>query len=244
MRIAKALALGGIDSRRRCEDFVRDGAVKVNGEVVFDLGRQVDPENDLIEFRGKALVFKSLVYYILHKPVGYITTASDPHADRTVFELLPRTLVSSTRQPRTSHTRVFPVGRLDKDSSGLLLFTNDGELANRLIHPRHQIGKWYQVRLDRAFDPRDGRKLIKGIRLEEGMATVQKVRPLTKRILKVLIAEGKNREVRRIFEKIGYEVVDLARVAFGPIEIKSLQIGDGRFLTALEIKDLRKAVGL
>src|SRR5437868_8301554 len=130
MRISRALALAGIDSRRKCEVHVTNGAVRVNGEVVRDLGRQVDPANDEITFRGRALQFTKgaaaggegfYIYYVLHKPAGYSTTAYDPHAKKTVFDLLPRQLVSRTHKPTESRTRVFPVGRLDRDSTGLLL---------------------------------------------------------------------------------------------------------------------------
>ncbi|HXV27496.1 MAG TPA: pseudouridine synthase [bacterium] len=242
MRISRALAMASIDSRRKCEEHVRNGAVTVNGEVVRDLGRQVDPEADLICFRGRPVHYGKLIYYILNKPEGYTTTASDPYAKKTVYDLLPRALVAGSRQPKAGRTRVFPVGRLDRNSTGLLLFTNDGDLANRLMHPRYQIGKWYQVRLERAFDLRDGKKLMQGIRLEEGIAKVQKFRPLTRRILQVLIAEGKKREVRRIFEKLGYEVRDLMRIAFGPVLLGSLALGMGRYLSAKEIVALKKAV--
>jgi len=241
MRIARALALGGIDSRRKCEEHIKNGAVTVNGEVVQDLGRQVDPEQDAICFRGRMLHFGKLIYFILNKPAGYTTTVSDPHAKKTVYDLLPKTLITSSRQPKTTRTRVFPVGRLDHNSAGLLLFTNDGGLANRLMHPRYQVGKWYQVRLDRAFDLRDGKRLLQGVQLEDGLAKIQKLRPLSRRILQVLICEGKKREVRRIFEKLGYEVVALMRIAFGPILLGNLAPGTGRFLTPSEISALKKA---
>ncbi len=242
MRIARALALAGIDSRRKCEEHIKNGAVTVNGEVIQDLGRQVDPEKDLICFRGRPATFGKFVYFILNKPAGYTTTASDPHAKKIVYELLPRVLVAGSRQPKQTHTRVFPVGRLDRDSTGLLLFTNDGDLANRLMHPRYKIGKWYQVKLNRAFDLRDGKHLRRGVELEEGIARVQKFRPLTRRTLQVLIAEGKKREVRRIFEMLGYEVYELMRVAFGPIVLGNLPLGAGRYLTNEEVIRLRKVV--
>ena len=240
MRIARALALAGIDSRRKCEIHVTNGAVSLNGEVVRDLGRQVDPEEDAICFRGRPVHFPPHVYYVLHKPVGYTTTASDPHAAKTVYHLLPRTLISGSRQPRPSRTRVFPVGRLDRDSSGLLLFTNDGELANRLMHPRYKIGKWYEVRLGRAFDARDGRRLTAGVGLEEGMARVQKFPRLTRRMLRVLLCEGKKREVRRIFEKLAYRVTELRRISFGPLQLGDLPPGRGRPLRPEELRALQR----
>ncbi|MBI3306835.1 MAG: rRNA pseudouridine synthase [Candidatus Omnitrophica bacterium] len=243
MRIARALALAGIDSRRKCEIHVRNGAVTVNDEVVQDLGRQVDPEQDVILFRGRPVeAAPAHVYYILHKPVGYITTAFDPHAKKTVYDLLPKTLIAGSRQPKASRTRVFPVGRLDKDSSGLILMTNDGDLANRMAHPRFQIGKWYEVRLDRTLDPRDGHKLLSGVKIKEGTARAQKFYKLSRRVLRLLIHEGKKREIRRMFEALSYEVVELKRIAFGPLILGTLPSGTGRFLTRSEVLHLKELI--
>ena len=242
MRIARALALAGIDSRRKCEVFIQNGDVQVNGETVRDLGRQVEPDVDQILFRGRHLHFDAYIYYVLNKPVGYVTTASDPHAKKTVFDLLPAKLVPKTGRPIQSRTRVFPVGRLDKDSTGLLLFTNDGDLANRLIHPRYGVGKWYEVRIDRALDPRDRRRLLQGVPLDGRTSKAEKIQPMSKRVMRILIREGKNREIRRLFEAVGYEVVDLCRIAFGPILLGGLPEGTGRQLGAAEIKRLKDAV--
>ncbi len=242
MRIARLLALSGIDSRRKCEAFVLRGDVTLNGEVIRDLGRQVDPERDEILFRGRAVELETRIYYILNKPKGYTTTASDPYADKTVYDLLPSKLVPKTGKVLPGRTRVFPVGRLDRNSTGILLFTNDGDMANRLIHPRYGVGKWYEVRLDKALDPRDERRLLRGVELEEGRAVVEKVRSVSKRVHRLLIREGKNREVRRIFEAIGYEVIDLCRIAFGPILLGEMELGAGRFLTREEKQKLQEAV--
>ena len=244
MRIARALALAGIDSRRKCEAYIAAGQVILNGEIVRDLGRQVDPEKDELQFRGKPVHFETYIYYVLNKPEGYTTTASDPHAEKTVFDLLPARFVPRTQKVMPSRTRVFPVGRLDKNSTGLILFTNDGELAHRLSHPRYEVGKWYEVKLDRALDPRDRAKLLKGVRLEDGIAKAERIRPLSKRNLQLLLREGKNREVRRIFEAMEYEVVRLSRVAFGPILLGNMPLGTGRLLGRREIVALRVAAGL
>ncbi len=244
MRISRALALGGLDSRRKCETHVLNGAVTVNGEVVKDLGRQVDPEQDTICFRGRALEFGRHLYYLVNKPEGYTTTAADPHAERTVYELLPRNLTSSTRQPASGRKRVFPVGRLDRNSSGLLLFTNDGELANRLMHPRYGIGKWYEVRLSRPFDAADKARLFEGVRLADGLARVEKLTVVSRRVVRLVIREGKKREVRRIFDALDYGVVRLTRLAMGPLTLSTLPPGAGRFLKAPEVQALRKAVFL
>ncbi len=242
MRISRALALAGIDSRRKCEEHVRNGAIQVNGEVVRDLGRQVEPGVDQIAFRGRALPFQSFVYYVINKPEGYMTTASDPHAKKTVYELLPRKLVKSTRNPGDDKLRVFPVGRLDKDTMGVLLFTNDGDLAHKLLHPRYRVNKWYEARLGRAFAPEDGRKILAGVRLKDGMAKAEELRTISRRIVHLRICEGRKREVRRLFESQGYQVERLVRLAFGPILIGDLKLGQGRFLGKQEVQALRAAV--
>lgn len=242
MRIARALALAGIDSRRKCEVHVSNGAVSVNGEVIRDLGRQVNPEEDAVAFRGRMLNFEKMVYYLLFKSEGYTTTAEDPHAKKTVYDLLPPTLIRGSRQPKMGRTRVFPVGRLDKNSSGLLLFTNDGDLANRLMHPRYGVEKWYDVRLDRACDPRDQKRLLEGVKLEDGWAKAGRILTLSRRVLRIMIQEGRKREVRRMFEIVGYEVVRLCRIAFGPLTLGNLLPGRGRFLSKPEIENLRKLV--
>ncbi|MFZ5802655.1 MAG: pseudouridine synthase [Candidatus Omnitrophota bacterium] len=243
MRISRALAMAGLASRRQCEVYVRNGAVTVNGEVVRDLGRQVEPGRDALAYRGKMLEFRSFVYYLLHKPEGYVTTAGDPQAKKTVYELLPHALVRGSRQPAAKRTRVFPVGRLDKDSSGLLLFTNDGDLAYRLTHPKFGVGKWYEVRLDRAFRPEDRFKLLKGVLLEDGMAHAEKVLSASRRILRVLLYEGRNREIRRMMEALEYRVTRLVRIAQGPLVLGTLLPGEGRFLNKREIEALRRAAG-
>lgn len=241
MRIARALALAGVDSRRKCELHIQNGAVTLNGEVVYDLGRQVDLEKDELCFRGKPVSFEHYVYYVVHKPKGYVTTAQDPFADHTVYELLPANLVRRAKNTREPKTRVFPVGRLDRDTTGLLLFTNDGDLANRLMHPRYGVGKWYELRLNQAFNPLDIRRLTTGVKLKDGMARAEKIQRLTKRVMRILIREGKKREVRRLFEALGYEVLQLTRIAFGPILIGRMLPGQGRHLSKAEVERLKSA---
>lgn len=242
MRIAHALASAGLGSRRKCEVFVTNGAISVNGEVVYDLGRQVDLEKDTILYRGKVLQAAPHVYYILNKPEGYVVTAQDVHAKQTVYDLLPRHLVNATRQSGTNRVRVFPVGRLDKDSSGLLLMTNDGELANRLIHPRYHVEKWYEVKLGRAWEPADRHKVLNGFHSYDGLLKLEEVRPITKRGLMVELREGKKRQIRRVFKHYGYDVIYLNRVSFGPLKLGNLVPGRGRFLTSFESQELREAV--
>ena len=239
MRISRALALAGIDSRRKCEVHVRNGAVSVNGEVVRDLGRQVDPEADEILFRSRPVRFEKYIYYLLYKPVGYTTTAGDPHAKKTVYHLMPKHLVPRTRQMQTPRIRVFPVGRLDQDSAGLLLMTNDGAAAHRLTHPRFRVEKWYLVRLNRALEAPDLKRALDGVVLSDGPAKAEKLQPVSRRIVRLMIREGRNREIRRLFGKLGYEVTELCRIAFGPITLGNLGPGQGRFLTPAEVHLLK-----
>ena len=238
MRIARALALAGIGARRKCEAYVLEGEVAVNGQVARDLGRQVDPDRDEIRFRGERLAFSERVYYILNKPAGYTTTASDPHAEKTVYELLPSEL--GMERPTL---RLFPVGRLDRDSTGLLLFTNDGELANQLTHPRYEVGKWYEVRLARPLDSKARSQLLKGVQLEEEIARVEQVQSVSPNTVRLLLREGKKREVRRIFDQLGYRVISLCRTAFGPLKLGNLRLGQGRFLDSEEVAKLKRLTG-
>lgn len=244
MRIAHALASAGLGSRRKCEVFVTNGAISVNGEVVRDLGRQVDFANDTIAYRSKILQAAPHVYYILNKPEGYVVTAQDIHAKKTVYDLLPRHLVNATRQASTNRVRVFPVGRLDKDSSGLLLMTNDGELANRLIHPRFHVEKWYEVKLHRAWEHADRNKVLNGFHSYDGILKLEDIRPISTRGVLVELREGKKRQIRRVFNRFEYEVVYLNRISFGPLKLGKLTLGQGRFLTSFESNELRKAVNL
>lgn len=239
MRISRALALAGIDSRRKCEVHVTNGAVTLNGEVVRDLGRQVNPEEDEILFRGRPVVLQKHIYYILHKPTGYTTTAADPHEKKTVYDLLPRSFCARTARPAPDRRRVFPVGRLDKDSAGLLLFTSDGELANRLTHPKFGVGKWYEVRLNRALEPADFKRLLDGVELTDGPAKAEKCRKVSRRVIQLLMREGRNREVRRIFEALNYRVLSLVRVGFGPLTLHAILPGEGRFLSVREVQLLK-----
>lgn len=234
------MALSGLGARRKCEAYVSAGEVTVNGQIVQDLGRQVDLGADRVEFRGVRVRAPESVYFMLHKPEGYATTAGDPFAKRTVFELLPRKL-GPLAGPGAAQTRVFPVGRLDQDSEGLLLFTNDGDLANRLTHPRYGISKDYEVKINRPFNRADEVKLLKGVWLEEGRAKFDKVRILSNRILQVTLREGKKREVRRVLVRVGYKVIQLVRISFGPLKLGDLAVGQGRFLKAQEVEALRAA---
>lgn len=242
MRISRYLALAGIGSRRACEQHVLAGKVTVNGEVIGDLGRQVDPGEDDVCYRGRLVSFSPWVYYMLHKPEGYVTSASDPHGAKTVYDLLPSRLVRATARPGAGKVRVFSVGRLDKDSSGLLLFTNDGDFANLFTHPRYQVVKEYEVRLSRAYDPRDTARLLAGIPLSEGLAAFKKVYAVSRRIIRVLLCEGKRREIRRVLGMLDYGVVSLKRISVAGFRLGMLPPGRGRFLSKDEIRHLKEKV--
>jgi 23S rRNA pseudouridine2605 synthase len=242
MRIARALALTGVAARRKCEQLVQRGEVTVNGEVVCDLGRRVDPTRDLLVFRGKRLTFPKPVYYLLNKPLGYVTTASDPHLarDKSVYRLLPPSLGSIGKGK--AGQRVFPVGRLDRDSMGLLLFTNDGALAYHLTHPRYGVARGYRVRLDKPLREADQKRLLKGVELDDGWARLDRIEMKGDgKEIELVIQEGRKRQIRRLFAALGYRVTYLLRVSFGPLSLGSLPVGRGRFLTKEEIEALQRS---
>ncbi|QJA06348.1 rRNA pseudouridine synthase [Thermosulfurimonas marina] len=234
MRLARFLARAGVTSRRKAEDLVRSGRVKVNGQVVTDLSFRVDPERDRVEVDGQEVRLPEKVYYLFHKPRGYLTALSDPHGRPTLAEFL------GGLPPG-----VFPVGRLDRDSEGLLLLTNDGELAQRLLHPRYAIPRVYRVWLTRP--PRED--LLERIRREgleiEGRRVFPDEVRLVKRsrrecVYEVRLHEGRKREVRRIFAAAGSRVKRLVRVAFGPLKLGDLPPGKMRPLTSWELRALRR----
>ena len=230
VRLQKVLAQAGLGSRRTCEDLIERRRVRVNGEVAV-LGRRVDPEVDVVEVDGAQIGVKpGLVHYLLHKPAGVISTASDPQGRPTVVDLVP------------AEPRVFPVGRLDGDSEGLLLLTNDGDLTHRLTHPSYGVDKEYLVEVD--GDPSRGAlaKLRDGIELEDGRTAPAKVAQLDARLLRITIHEGRNRQIRRMCEAIGHPVVRLVRTRIGPLTDRSLKAGEWRALTQDEVRALERAV--
>ncbi len=237
VRIQKIIASAGLASRRVSEKMVFDGRVKVNGVVVTEPGLKVDAEKDIIEVDGNLLPkMEEKTYYLLNKPTGYITTMSDPQGRKTVKDLMTGI-----------NQRVYPVGRLDYDTSGLLLLTNDGYLANALAHPGKEIEKRYQARVNGV--PSAGRlnKLRNGVLLDDGMTYPAKVRII--KILKnsswveISIHEGRNRQVRRMFESVGHRVIKLIRVRIGNLTMRGLKPGKIRKLTIDEVNNLRAVVG-
>jgi 23S rRNA pseudouridine2605 synthase len=229
-RLQKVLASTGWGSRRICEDLIAAGRVTVNGEVAV-LGRRVQPDVDLIEVDGGPVGVKpGLVYYLLNKPTGVVTTAKDTHGRTTVVDLVP------------NEPRVFPVGRLDVETEGLLLLTNDGELAHRITHPSHGIQKEYLAHV-RGRVPAGGlRQLRDGVELDDGMTAPAEASQPTPGVLRITIHEGRNRQVRRMCEAIGHPVLRLVRTRIGPLTDRTLRPGDWRELSTGERKALSEAV--
>ena len=231
VRLNKFIANSGVCSRREADNFILAGVVTVNGEVVTELGTKVNIVTDDIRFNGERLKGESKVYIVMNKPKGYVTTASDPHADKTVMDLL-----------KGCPTRVFPVGRLDKNTTGVLMFTNDGEIAEKLTHPSYDKKKIYQVSLDSKLRGEDYDKILSGIELSDGVIAADALEYIEEddhRKLGIEIHSGKNRIVRRIFESLGYEVKALDRVYFAGLTKKGLKRGEWRYLSEGEINLLR-----
>ena len=231
IRLNKFIANSGVCSRREADNFILAGVVTVNGEVVTELGTKININTDDIRFNGERLKGETKVYIVMNKPKGYVTTASDPHADKTVMDLL-----------KGCSTRVFPVGRIDKNTTGVLMFTNDGEIAEKLTHPSYDKKKIYQVSLDSKLRGEDYDKILSGIELSDGKIAADELEYIEEddhRKLGIEIHSGKNRIVRRIFESLGYEVKALDRVYFAGLTKKGLKRGEWRYLTEGEINLIR-----
>ncbi len=231
VRLNKFIANSGACSRREADNFILAGVVTVNGEVVTELGTKVNIYTDDVRFNGERLKGEAKVYIVMNKPKGYVTTASDPHADKTVMDLL-----------KGCDSRVFPVGRLDKNTTGVLMFTNDGEIAEKLTHPSYDKKKIYQVSLDSRLRQEDYDKILAGIDLPDGKIAADELEYIEEddhRKLGIEIHSGKNRIVRRIFESLGYEVKALDRVYFAGLTKRGLKRGEWRFLTEGETNLLK-----
>lgn len=230
IRLNRFIANAGVCSRREADNLIALGKIKVNGKVVSEMGYKVK-KTDIVEYKGKKLKSETHQYILLNKPRGFVTTTKDPHAKRTVMELVEK----------ACDERIYPVGRLDKETTGLLLFTNDGELAKKLTHPSHKVKKIYQVELDKPITKEDFDAILKGVELDDGPATVNEMALLgeDKNILGVEIHMGKNRIVRRIFEHFGYEVKKLDRVMFAHLTKKNLPRGKFRHLSPKEVMGIK-----
>lgn len=235
IRLNRYIANSGVCSRRKADELIAAGVVSVNGEVVTELGTRVDPAKDEIRYNGERLKREKMVYILLNKPKDYITTTDDPHERRTVMELVAK----ATKE------RIYPVGRLDRNTTGLLLLTNDGNLAEKLAHPRNNIRKIYHVELSKNLTQGDLNKIAFGLELEDGLIKpdeVSYVQGASKREVGIQIHSGKNRIVRRIFEHLGYEVVKLDRVIYANLTKKDLPRGRWRYLEEKEITQLKHLI--
>ena len=233
-RLQKVIASSGYTSRRKAEELIVNNHVKVNGEIVNTLGIKVD-EEDIIEIDGEVLKTDTLKeYYLLNKPREVICSVSDDKGRKTVIDLIK------------TNTRIYPVGRLDYDTTGLIILTNDGELANILMHPKHKIQKTYIAKIDGILNEEDFKKIRKGIKIDERILKVDhmKVKEIDKQkntsLVEVTIHEGRNHIVRKLFATLGYDVLKLSRIAYGSLTLGNLKSGEYRLLSQDEIKELYK----
>ncbi len=232
MQLNKFLAQAAVASRRKAVELIRQGIVRVNNTVIKEPGYIVQ-ENDIVTVHGKRIYAQEHIYVLLNKPAGYVTTTADEKGRPTVIDLLGKSFKE----------RLYPVGRLDINSTGLLLLTNDGTLAQQLTHPRYEVAKVYQVTLDKTLQESDRQRIIKGIRLIDGMVRVDRIsHPLgpQKNCIRLTLHSGKNRVVRRLFEEINYKVKKLDRVAYAMLSKRGLPLGLWRRLSKKEINSLKK----
>lgn len=238
IRINKYLSAAGVSSRREADRLIEQGRVKVNGKIVQTLGSKIDENKDRIEVDGKIVEgTQGKIYILLNKPPEFLVTLKDPFQRPTIMDFLPKL-----------KTRIFPVGRLDFDSEGLLLMTNDGELTNRLIHPRYEIKKNYLVKIQGHPEKAQISRLERGIPIDGKKTAPAKISPISsspkRSLFKVELHEGRKREIRRMFEAIGYHVLLLRRIKFAGLTLDGLNSGDWRYLTDIEVQNLYKKVGL
>jgi 23S rRNA pseudouridine2605 synthase len=230
VRLNRYIANAGICSRREADGLISSGVIRVNGKVVTELGTRVKA-GDRVQYKDKLLQREKLVYVLLNKPKGFITTTDDPHERKTVMHLVEK----------ACQERIYPVGRLDRNTTGLLLFTNDGALSKKLTHPSHGVKKIYKVTLDKPLEAPHLEQIRIGLELEDGRAVVDALEVLSpdRRSLGIELHIGKNRVVRRIFETLGYEVLQLDRVAYAGLTKKDLPRGKWRYLSTREIVALK-----
>jgi 23S rRNA pseudouridine2605 synthase len=230
MRLNRFLAAAGVGSRRHCDELIAAGLVTINGHVCKDFSAQPAPR-DHLKIDGKLVHAERPLHIVMNKPPGFVSTRSDPHARNTIFGLLP-----------PKFPRLFNVGRLDAQSEGLLILTNDGDLTQRITHPRYKIEKEYEVTLDRPWDPALAPKLLRGIFLDGQRARIARLHALTPTRLRVILRQGIKRQIRRMFHAIGYEVKRLVRVRIGNVRLSDLPRGHWRMLTKREIESVEAAV--
>ena len=224
IRLNRFLASCDVGSRRGCEEYIRAGRVEVNGDIVTDLSTRVS-STDHVRFDGKLLKQKSSLTLVLNKPVKYICTRDDPEGRKTIYDLIPK-----------KFSGLHYIGRLDYQSSGLIMMTNSGELTEQLTHPRYHVEKEYLVNLDHPFDSAETQKLLDGIHISEGLAKAESVEFDSRRRLRVILTQGYNRQIRRMFSKLGYKVKRLERIRIGGLELPHLSTGDYQILNHSEIE--------
>jgi 23S rRNA pseudouridine2605 synthase len=230
MRLNRFIAHAGICSRREADTLIQSGAISVNGQIITELGTKVNP-GDIVKYGDQRLSNEKKVYILLNKPKDYITTSDDPHGRKTVLELV------------NCRERIYPVGRLDRNTTGLLLLTNDGDMAKKLTHPKHGVSKIYHVQLDKPLAKADFEQIMKGVELEDTFIVPDDMAYAeggqNKKEIGIEIHSGQNRVVRRIFEKFGYDVEKLDRVSFAGLTKKDLPRGKWRFLSEKEVSFLK-----
>jgi len=235
VRLNKYLSSCGVCSRRKADEHIENGDVKVNGKVIREMGFKVDPQNDSVMFKRKRVQpAKDFTYIILFKPRNFITTLNDPHGRPTVLDLVPK---------KISKMHIFPVGRLDWNSEGLLILTNDGDYAQKVLHPKQEIPKTYEVKVEGEVTEKDIQKLLRGVSLDDGKAKALDVKPFKKSSqgshtwLRITVTEGRNRLIRRMLERLGHSVMRLRRVSIGRLKIGQLKAGEWAYLNESQ-KDL------
>lgn len=227
MRINKYIAKSGIASRRKADELIEQGKISVNGKIMNSLGYDVK-DSDIVKFEDKIIKpIKDKYYFMLNKPIGYASTHSRKFDDKIIFDLID------------IDTKLFSIGRLDKDSRGLILITNDGDIYNNVIHPRNEIFKKYIIIIDKDFDFSDKKKIEAGVDIGDYITNPSKIKIIDKKTLQIEINEGKNRQIRRMFEAYNYEVIDLNRISIGDIKLGDLPIGSFRDLSRKEIDYLK-----
>ena len=228
--------MAGVSSRRKADDLILEGRVKVNGKPVSSLGAKIDPRHDKVFVNEREVVIlDDLVYILFNKPKDAITTADDERGRTTVMDFI------------RIRERVFPVGRLDRNTTGVLLLTNDGAFANRLMHPKHEVRKTYRVALDKPLQPEDARRLETGVRLSDGKTEPAQISLLPggkDKVVAIVIHEGRNRQVHRMFEALGYLIEKLDRVAYAGVSYEGLRRGEWRHLTKAEVHRLMDVAGM
>lgn len=233
-RLQRLLAAAGFGSRRQCESLIEEGRVEVDGQIVAELGTVVDPSVSKVRVDGVPLRQQKLVYYAVNKPTGFLSTNADPRGRQRVIDLVPNS------------ERVFPVGRLDQSSQGLMLLTNDGDLAQQLAHPKYGVRKVYRVTVAGKIDGETMRNMRKGIYISDGFVRVEGAKIIKSRgratELEITLREGKNREIRRILARLGHKVQVLRRIAIGPLRLGDLPVGAHRVLSKDEVRRLRTAI--